>query len=240
MPAPAPLIHALTLDLDDTLWPIAPVIELAEAALQDFLLQHAPAAARRWPLAAMRELREQVAAEHPQLAHDFTAQRRISLQRALSSVGADLDLVEPAFRAFIDARHQVELYADVSAALPRLGQGRRLAALTNGNADVHRLGVGEHFGFAISAREHGAAKPDPGIFLAACRRFGLPPAQVLHVGDDPWLDVAGAAGAGLRTCWINRHALAWPPQLPPADIEVSELHQLADWLDTSTHLRHHA
>jgi len=247
------LILALTLDLDDTLWPIAPVIEHAEAALQQFLQQHAPPAAARWPVAEMRLLRERIAAEHPQLAHDFTAQRRLSLHHALADVGADLDLVEPCFQAFIvhhaladvgadldlvepcfqafiAARHQVELYPDVAEGLTRLARQWRLAALTNGNADVQRIGVGQHFQFAICAREFGAAKPDAGIFLAACERLNLPPAQVLHVGDDPHLDVAGAAKAGMPSCWINRHQATWPAELPRADIEVPDLHRLADWL----------
>ena len=34
--------QALTLDLDDTLWPIWPTIARAEQALQDWLRQHAP------------------------------------------------------------------------------------------------------------------------------------------------------------------------------------------------------
>ena len=50
----APL--AITLDLDDTVWPIAPVIARAEAALDGWLREHAPATARRWPADAMRAL----------------------------------------------------------------------------------------------------------------------------------------------------------------------------------------
>ena len=35
-------IKAITLDLDDTLWPIWPTIERAEKALHDWLSEHAP------------------------------------------------------------------------------------------------------------------------------------------------------------------------------------------------------
>jgi len=234
------LIHALTLDLDDTLWPIAPVIEHAEGALHAFLAEHAPQVAERWPPVAMRALRDRVAAENPQLAHDYSAQRRLSLRLALIDAKADVNLVEPCYQAFIAARHQVNLYADAEPALRRFARVRPLAALTNGNADVSRIAVGMHFRFAVSAREHGAAKPDPSIFLAACRRLSLPPAQVLHVGDDPWLDVAGAAAAGMRSCWINRTQARWPAELRAPDIEVSDLLQLADWLDTTYPHRHTA
>lgn len=233
------LIHALTLDLDDTLWAVAPVIERAEAALHAFLRRHAPGTAERWPIEAMRSLRERVAAEHPQLAHDFTAQRRLTLRHALLDSGADGDLVEPAFEAFIAARNQVELYPDVAAALDRLSRRRPLAALTNGNADLERIGLGRHFRFSLAAREHGRPKPDPGIFLAACARLGQPPGNVLHVGDDPWLDVEGAARAGLATCWINRSAVGWPGALPPPDLEVATLAELADWIEMPPAARRH-
>jgi putative hydrolase of the HAD superfamily len=53
-------VHAITLDLDDTLWPVAPAIARAEAALDAWMQAHAPRAAVRWPLAERRALREQV------------------------------------------------------------------------------------------------------------------------------------------------------------------------------------
>ena len=228
----SPLIRALTLDLDDTLWPIMPVIERAEAALQAFLTDRAPAVAQRWSIQALRTLREEVAARHPHLAHDYSQQRRLTLQHALADGGSEKELLDAAYSVFMAARNEVDLYPDVLAALTRIGAARRLAALTNGNADLELIGISEHFHFSLAARDHGAAKPDPGIFLAACRRLDLPPAHVLHVGDDPELDVAGAARAGLRTCWINRRDERWPASLPPPDVEVRTLSELADWIDS--------
>ncbi len=54
---------------------------------------------------------------------------------------------------------------------------------------------------------------------------------MLHVGDDPELDVVGAARAGMRSCWINRRGEAWPAELPPPDLAFPCLGALADWLD---------
>ena len=56
-------ILALTLDLDDTLWPVLPALELADQAVDSWLQQHHPDVARAWPIAAMRQLRARVAAE---------------------------------------------------------------------------------------------------------------------------------------------------------------------------------
>ena len=233
-------VHAITLDLDDTIWPIGPVIGRAETALGDWLRRHAPRTAERWPLAAMRALRDEVAAEHPQLAHDFTRQRMIALERMLRAAGDDIALAAPAFDAFFAARCEVVHYDDSLPALERLAARAPLAALSNGNADLHRIGLMHVFRFQLGAREHGAAKPAASIFHAACRQLECAPAHVLHVGDDIEMDIVGGARAGLRTCWINRPDAAgtrrdWPRSDVRPDLEFATLTALADWLDAADH-----
>ncbi|MEO8160006.1 MAG: HAD family hydrolase [Arenimonas sp.] len=223
---------ALSLDLDDTLWPIWPVIERAEAALAEFLAQRCPNTARKYPIAEMRALRERIAAQHPQYAHDFTRQRRLSLAEAMRSAGDDEAHADDAFNAFYAARNRVEFYPDALAALDRLAKRWTLAALTNGNADLGSIGIADRFAVSITARETGHAKPDAPIFHATCAQLRLSPHEVLHVGDDPLLDIAGAAAAGLRTCWINRREESWPAGVPAPELQFTTLAGLADWLDT--------
>jgi putative hydrolase of the HAD superfamily len=226
---------ALTLDLDDTLWPIWPVIERAEQTLHAWLSLHSPAAAQRWPIPAMRELRAVVLARHPELAHDPSAQCRRSLEIALAEASDDPALVDAAYEVFYAARNRVELYPDVPDALARLSSRWPLAALTNGNADIARIGLESHFIFSLSARDHGTAKPSPCIFHAACARLDVDPARVLHVGDDPEADVRGAQAAGLPTAWINRDGRPWPyPESPPT-VACASLAELADWLAAESH-----
>ncbi|MCZ8164191.1 HAD family hydrolase [Silanimonas sp.] len=219
-------IRAISFDLDDTLWPIWPVIERAEAALHAYLDAHCPRTAAAYPLPRMRALREQVAHEHPHLAHDFTAQRLICLERALTEGGEDLAHARPAFEALYLERNHVTFYDDALPALDALGARFVLASLTNGNADLHRIGIADRFAVRVAAREMGMAKPERGIFEHTVRALDVAHAEVLHVGDDPWLDVDGAARAGLRTCWVNRHGAAWPAELPPPDLEVATLDAL--------------
>lgn len=226
-------IRAITLDLDDTLWPVWPAIEAAERELQAWLQQHAPGTARAYPIERMRALRAQVYEDHPHLAHDFCEQRMISLRIALSEGGEDPARADEAFEVFYAARNRVELYADSLPALQRLSARLPLAALTNGNACIHRIGLSAHFQFSLGAREHGAAKPSPCIFHAACARLGLAPHQVLHVGDDPHMDVLGARRAGLRAVWINRRDETWEHAETP-DLEVRSLDQLVHWLERAS------
>lgn len=234
-------VRAITLDLDDTLWPFAPIGARIEQVLHAWMLEHSPQTAARFPIEAMRALREQVFAEHPQLIHDLSELRRITLRRALQESGADAALLEPAYEIFYAARNQVECYPDSLAALERIAARVPMAAVTNGNADLERIGLSRHFSFQLGAREHGAAKPEASIFHAACQRLGVPHFEVLHVGDHIEMDVIGAAQAGLRSCWINREAQAWThPTLRP-DLEFTDLTALADWLDaTHLHTTEHA
>jgi putative hydrolase of the HAD superfamily len=227
------MIRAISLDLDDTLWPIGPAIVEAEQALDRWLHTHCPAVAAAWPVDAMRELREQVWLAHPHLAHDFTALRKLSLRAALTPHGYDDAHVERAFEVFYAARNNVVLYDDAGPALARLAARWPLASLTNGNADLDRIGIGRHFQARVCARTTGAAKPDPRIFARTAAELGVPAHQVAHVGDDPELDVLGARGAGMLAVWLNRQALVWPHAERP-DLEIRSLDELEPALDALT------
>ncbi|WP_310739934.1 HAD-IA family hydrolase [Inhella proteolytica] len=225
-------IRALTLDLDETLWPIQPVIERAEAELHAWLRQHAAATAARFDVPALQALRDAVALEFPDRAHDFTWLRRESIERALVLAGDAPELAEPAFEHFFEWRHRVVLFDDALPALQRLCGRYPILALTNGNAELARIGLAPYFVGRLSAREFGRGKPHADFFHAACSQLGLTPDQVLHVGDDWALDIEGAHGAGQPSAWICRphHAAkpAWAQAKPW--FEGADLLQLADRL----------
>ena len=226
------LLHAITLDLDDTLWPMAPTLRRAEALMQDWLRRHAPATVAAHDKAAWAALRRGVVADRPDWAHDLSALRRETIRRALLAGGDDPALAGPAFDVFFDARQQVDLFDDVLPALARLAARWPVVALTNGNADVHRVpGLGRHFHGMLSAHDLGLAKPAAAVFAAACQRAGAAPAHTLHVGDDPALDVDGALAAGLQAAWVRRPAL--PDIGAPTGVPhhvVASLTELADRL----------
>lgn len=219
-------VRAITLDLDDTLWPIWPTIARAEAILHAWLQQHAPATALRLGDARqLRAVRERIVSLRPDLQHDLSALRRESIRLALQESGDDPALAEPAFDLFFAERQRVDLFDDVLEALDALAARYPIVALSNGNADVVRVGLGRYFRHSVSAREFGAPKPDPRIFHAAAAHAGVPSAAVLHVGDDAHLDVQGALQAGMQAAWVNRQGAAWEHAFR-AHLEVPDLHAL--------------
>lgn len=225
-------IRALSLDLDDTLWPVAPALEQADRAIDDYLRAHFPQVALAWPIPAMRALRTAVADAHPELAHDFTAQRQLTLRAAFARCGVAAAPIDTLWEIYFSARNSVALFPDSLPALKHLAARWPLASVTNGNADLVRVGVQAHFRCAVAAREVGVGKPDPRIFLAAASRLGVATHELLHAGDDPELDVLGARRAGLRTAWVNRAGKPWPDALGAApDLTVHDLAELAQELD---------
>ena len=217
MTPPLQQVGAITLDLDDTLWPVRPTLVAAEKVLAEWLRANAPATAQNTPPPAMLALRAEVAAEHPHWAHDLSAIRLETIRRALKKHGDDPALAERAFDVFFEARHAVVLYDDVLPALARLAARYPLVALSNGNAELHRVGLDRFFADSVSARLHGVAKPDPSNFQAACAAAKAAPHRVLHLGDDLDTDVAGALAAGLHAGWICRPDGAHANEPPHAD-----------------------
>jgi putative hydrolase of the HAD superfamily len=107
---------------------------------------------------------------------------------------------EAAWRPYDDITHA---FASWRAA------GVRVAVLTNGvNAQQRRklasLGVLDDVEFVVALDDLGVGKPDPRMYAHACARFGLPPEQVVYVGDDVVRDALGARDAGLVGVWLDR------------------------------------
>ena len=221
-------IKAVTIDLDDTLWPIWPTIERAEKALHDWLVEHAPMTSALFANpAALRDIRAEMTASRPDLKHDMSALRRESIRLALYRAGEDPLMAEPAFEVFFAARQQVDLFDDALPALEFLAGRYPLVALSNGNADLQRIGLAHFFRASVSAREFGVGKPDPRIFHAAAGAVDTMPEGVLHIGDDATLDVLGALNAGMQAAWLNRGDAPWPHELEP-QVTLTNLAELRD------------
>jgi putative hydrolase of the HAD superfamily len=225
-------VRAVSLDLDDTLWPVLPALIEAEHCVDRWLRQHHPDVASAWPIEAMRELRDQIARDNTHLSHDFSEQRRLTIRHAFAACGIDDAPVDELWRIYFAARNNVELYPDSLAALERINALVPLVSISNGNADLEVIGLHHLFHTRLNAAGVGVAKPDARIFIAAAEALDVAPADILHVGDDPLLDVVGAREAGLRTAWLNRNGETWSHG-PAPDLEFPDMKALADWMEAS-------
>ncbi|HEX4328844.1 MAG TPA: HAD family hydrolase [Burkholderiales bacterium] len=225
-------IKAIAFDLDDTLWPIAPIIDRAEKAMAAWVTAQYPHVAGQFDINNLRLLRASLVAENPALRNDVLNLRRGTIRAAFLESGESEAAADLAFDFFRAERNRVEFYPDVLPALDRLRAHFPLAVISNGFADLAAIGIHGHFAAVVSAHEIGVAKPHPRIYAACVERIGLAPEQVIYVGDDPANDVLGPCAAGMQAAWINRRAHRWPEE--HADVEeppqFRDLTEFADWL----------
>ncbi len=223
-------IRTITLDLDDTLWEIHPVIRRAEQRLYEWLGEHYPAITAKYSREELRILRQQVVEKHADKVHDLTFLRHTVLTEAATAAGCTEFRVDEAFAVFDEVRNDVEMFPEARPALIALGTRYTLIAVTNGNADLAKIGIDDLFHAHINAAMAGAAKPARSIFEAAVQAGGASAGETLHVGDHPLIDVHGAREAGLRTAWVNRNGDAWPADYAAPDITVRHVGELVGLL----------
>jgi putative hydrolase of the HAD superfamily len=223
-------VRAICFDLDNTLWEIEPVLMRAERILADWLERRYPNIPAAFSPADVLKVRESLVTERPDQAHDLSFLRRETLCRVAQAVGYSRDsaveLSRAAFELWHAARNQVTPYAEVVSALTRLRGRFRLATLSNGNADLVRIGLAHHFEVSLHAAALGCAKPDARAYAQLADALTLQPAEILFVGDEPHADVVGPRAAGMQTIWVNRGRSVWPEALPAADACIADLTEL--------------
>lgn len=228
-------IKLITFDLDETLWPVEEPIRRADKAQWAWLRQHRERALALKDSDSLNDIRKEVWTEHAKNVHDVSLMRRLFLETLLRRAGYGAqeaeEGAEEAFRVFLKERQQVRLFEGVLETLSNLSQGFRLAALTNGNADVFKSEAASLFEFALRAEEVGAKKPEPAMFQAALEQSKLTPREVMHVGDHPRDDVRGAQALGIAAIWINPANDAWTEGQAPA-ATIASVRELPETLET--------
>lgn len=146
------MIRVIAFDLDDTLWAVKPVIINAEKRLNDWLKQEIPQL--NYDVSSMRELRHELLEEDPNLGNRITEFRRRLIERAmlLSQVDQATELSHQAMDVFLIARNEVEFFEGAIETISMLANQFILGALSNGNADIRRLGLDGYFSFAFFGR----------------------------------------------------------------------------------------
>jgi putative hydrolase of the HAD superfamily len=101
------------------------------------------------------------------------------------------------------------VFDDVPPALDLLRKHQfPLAVISNWDERLRPLLTGlqlrDFFEVILISVEAGFAKPATEIFHKAAQRLGVAPDSIVHVGDSPSEDVAGAEGAGFRAILLDR------------------------------------
>ncbi|WP_027671006.1 HAD-IA family hydrolase [Rheinheimera baltica] len=219
-------IKVLSFDLDDTLYDNKPVIAAAEQVMLNVLAKYAPCTVTTdsefwW------QQRRLLAKATPQIRHDIGRWRLLGVEAGLVALGLAQceagEIAELAYDAFLTERTRISVQPKIKQLLSALAKQYRLIAITNGNACIQKMGIGELFEFSLQAGPDGRMKPYADLFLLAAARLKVPPAEILHIGDSHRADVLGALNAGCQTAWLDHHN-SQVPVLPHIRIQhINEL-----------------
>ena len=89
--------------------------------------------------------------------------------------------------------------------------------------------TGDDFSVILTRENAGRPKPQPDGVLGAARLFGVPPAEILVVGDYVF-DIAAGRAAGARTALLTNGRAALPIE-PAPEFTVARLEELRPILD---------
>ena len=214
----------------------------ADGTLLDF-----EAAQREAFFAAMRRMKvpagEEMLARYDRINHtqwkrlergEVTREAMLAERYALlfAEWGLERD-PQAANRAYGDAlAESAPLLPGARELLEALSPVAYLAIITNGVPhSQHRCfalsGIDRYVRQVLISGEVGCEKPDPRFFRAALERCGAPdPREVLVVGDSISADIAGAAAAGLDSCWFNPKGTPLPAGVMPTYL-ASDLREVA-------------
>lgn len=190
---------------------------------------------RRAEVAARLRFQERVAEGHkgtePELWKEY-------FTGVLREGGADGAALPEVGRRLRDAHAERHLWTWVEPgtreALERLlDRGYRLAVVSNADGRVdgvlHDVGLRDCFEFVLDSEVVGVEKPDPAIFLEACRRLALEPKACLYVGDLYPVDYLGATRAGMDAVLLD--PLGFHRGRAPGVPSVETLDELGPWLE---------
>ncbi|MEW1954115.1 HAD family hydrolase [Terrabacter sp. NPDC080008] len=152
----------------------------------------------------------------------FDHMRAARLEEVATAFGLDVpdgghvayeEAYAPAFRA------AQRLFPDVPELLSAAERhGLPVGLLTNSaqaptTVKLEALGLADRFDVVVTTDTLGFGKPDPRVYLEACRLLDGEPHRVVCIGDSLAWDVLGAQAAGLRAVWLDREGRGTPEQV---------------------------
>ncbi len=229
-------IKLITFDLDNTLWHTDPVIVRADKIQWQSIISNCPEAGTLFTPESFNQFKLDVIQKNPGLRHKLSSLRLETLFQLFIQCGLGKpqarSLSQQVFADFLQARNAVEFFPGALVMLKKLQQDFQLIALSNGNADLSKIGINHLFDAHFHAENVPLPKPHKDMFIAALEHSGVSANECIHIGDHPEQDIGAAKQLGLKTVWANVLQHDWPTLLPFADHEINHLDQLPALIKT--------
>ena len=214
-------LHLLTFDLDDTVFPITPVVQDANSMMIRALNSFGYEANNDEIIAASKRIRRELRERGEEITYTTLRKKsiRCEMERVCSTRNVDNAIVDMVFDSWLEERHASanrNIFPYASSALQRIRElypSAVIGAITNGRGNPFKMPtIAQYFDFCVSGEDDNVfplRKPDKGIYEAALRRYGElmntsnKVKNWIHVGDDLANDVGASAACGAKTVWIT-------------------------------------
>ncbi len=220
-------LHAdlITFDLDDTIFPVGPVVHDANVALMNHLQSLGVATSQPDFLASTKKIRSGLAKEGKTITYTELRKRAIKyeMEKYLSQEEITMEEVNYSYELWEEHRQMAadrHLYHDTISMLDQLKEcfpDATIAAITNGKGNPLRMNsIKDYFDYCISGEDDGVfpnRKPSAGIYQVALERFKEVSGRAtadnedefcwVHVGDDLANDVGASAQCGAKSVWVD-------------------------------------
>ncbi len=209
-----PRIKAISLDFYNTIVRFEPMREhiQATACLEFGIPIDADAIRRAYPTADHFLSQENgnlpLGRRSPQQVREFWVRYEMLLLDE-AGVTVDLETANRIVERVLGMRQEFVLFPDVVPMLKAVCQeGYFVGVVTNFEGGLAQvlldLDIAEYLSFAVTSEEVGVAKPNARIFAEALDRAGVRADEAIHIGDQPYADVQGAADAGIMPVLLDR------------------------------------
>ena len=213
-------IRAVAFDVDGTLYPNAAMyLRSLPFALRRIRLILAFAAVRR-EIRTRRPIDDLPATEAAMLAERL----RITPEKARKRIDREI------YGSWERVLDRVAPYPHVEECIQSLKQsGLEVAATSDFPVErkLKRLGLDHLFECRLWTEESGYLKPHPESFLMIADCLGVPPGEMLYVGNSYEYDMIGAKRAGMMAA----HRVRRPVPGTIADYSFSDYRDLCRWVD---------
>ena len=133
-------IKAVSFDLDDTLWPLLPVILKAEKDTNQWLIDNYPGVEVLLKSQEAMKIRDDLISKKNDLVNQLSKLRELSLVELGIRSGYNREesqiMARESFKIFFSGRNDVTLYEGTEQTLKNLKEKYVLGVITNGNADL--------------------------------------------------------------------------------------------------------
>ncbi len=213
-------VDGVLLDIDDTLVDTRSAFAHALAAVVERYLPHLGDDGAADVLATWRRDPEGHYARYTRGELDYRAQRMARANHLHATFGGPV-LDDAAYEEWSDLFEQgfVEgwtAHPEASDVVDEL----LAAGVAYQTTKLERVALADRVEVLVGVDTLGVGKPDPRVFVEACRRLGTDPARTAYVGDELDVDARAAVAAGLVGVWVDRPG-SRRVDVPPQDVAAA-------------------